>query len=194
MNVDEVRQAFAQKQAVVYSPIGRNPEVYEFIKTVRCVWQGKKIETYVELDDRQRVTEDGRHANSVTVVPIRAISLYGADVPQRKKKEPAKYHKYGRNKIVRLTDEQFRTLREEFPNDWDKWIEKVDSYAESHGKRYDNYLQTIRNWSGRDKQERERSAQNKTKSKFNNYEDTNRPDYSGYADKIIADMLKEDEK
>lgn len=41
---------------------------------------------------------------------------------------------------------------------------------------------------------RVKAAENKQKSKFNNYTDTNKPDYSNFSQQLIEDMLKESEE
>ena len=59
-------------------------------------------------------------------------------------------HMYGTYKNVPFSDEELKTLKEECPNDWEEWIEKVSSWCASNGKRYKNGLATIRNWKQRD--------------------------------------------
>ena len=59
---------------------------------------------------------------------------------------PTVRHKYGRYQNVYLTDEEMRTLRAEFPNDWQQRIEAVSEYVASSGKHYKNFLAVIRTW------------------------------------------------
>ncbi|MDN7145294.1 phage replisome organizer N-terminal domain-containing protein [Liquorilactobacillus mali] len=75
------------------------------------------------------------------------------DIDKDIKKETKKKvrHKHGHYGIVLLTDDQFEKLKNEFPNDWERWIERVDGYCQSTGKKYKDYLATIRNWSKKDK-------------------------------------------
>lgn len=70
---------------------------------------------------------------------------------ETKKKNPPR-HKYGEYKNVLLTDEQLRKLKEEFPDDWERRIDRVSEYCELSGKTYKNYLATIRAWARKDKQ------------------------------------------
>lgn len=65
----------------------------------------------------------------------------------KKKKEKPIKHKYGQYQHVMLSDAEMDKLKAEFPYNWEFWIDKVDSYCESHGVNYSNYLATIRNWS-----------------------------------------------
>lgn len=59
-------------------------------------------------------------------------------------------HKFGDYGKVRLDDEQFLKLKNEFPDDWEARIQKLDDYVASTGKSYKDHLATIRNWAKRD--------------------------------------------
>jgi hypothetical protein len=52
---------------------------------------------------------------------------------------------------VYLSKEKLGKLKSEFPNNWEQWIERVDSYCQSTGKKYKDYLATIRNWDKKDR-------------------------------------------
>ena len=56
---------------------------------------------------------------------------------------------YGEYRNVMLSDEELEKLQTEFP-DWEERIEACSSYCASKGKRYKNYLATIRSWARRD--------------------------------------------
>jgi len=106
-------------------------------------------------------------------------------------------HQYGEYKNVLLSDEELEKLKEEFPNDWQNKIENLSEYIASSGKSYKNHLATIRKWAKADKEkittEPTQAKKAPTKSKFNNYTDTNQTTLT--AEQIIADMLAEaDEK
>ncbi len=62
-------------------------------------------------------------------------------------------HKYGEYKNVLLSDEELKTLQEEFPTDYEERIERLSSYIASTGKKYKNFLATIRNWAKKDKEQ-----------------------------------------
>ena len=59
-------------------------------------------------------------------------------------------HKYGLYENVLLTDEEYEKLREEFPRDYSDRIERLSEYMASTGKKYKNFLATIRNWAKKD--------------------------------------------
>ncbi len=107
----------------------------------------------------------------------------GCSAPQNTK--PTR-HKYGEYQNVLLSDEELEKLKAEFPDDWQSRIENLSEYIASSGKCYKNHLATIRKWA---KADTEKQAEKKTKSKFNNYTDSNKTTLT--ADQIIADMLGE---
>lgn len=59
-------------------------------------------------------------------------------------------HKYGLYKNVLLTDEEYHTIQDEFPLDWNGRIERLSEYIASTGKRYKSHLATIRSWARKD--------------------------------------------
>ncbi len=107
-------------------------------------------------------------------------------------------HKYGEYENVLLSDEELEKVKAEFPDDWQSRIENLSEYIASSGKSYKNHLATIRKWAKADSDKKAseptQGTKTPTKSKFNNYTDTNKPDYSNFADQIIADMLAEAEE
>lgn len=76
---------------------------------------------------------------------------------------------YGQYKNVPLSDEQYSKLKEEFPSNYEEWIEKVSDYVETSGKHYKNYLAVIRNWAKRDAKKVDKRSTPK-KNSFNSHE------------------------
>lgn len=98
-------------------------------------------------------------------------------------------HKYGEYKNVLLSDDELSKLKNEFPNDWEERIEDLSEYMTSSGKKYKNHLATIRSWAKRESKAKETISQ--SRSKFNNYNDTNRHDYGKLQQELIEQMLEE---
>lgn len=71
--------------------------------------------------------------------------------PEPNQSKPVR-HKHGEYSNVLLTDEELAKLKQEYPHDWDKRIERLSSYIASTGKTYKNHLATIRNWARMDKE------------------------------------------
>ncbi len=187
----EAMQAFEEKRAVSYRPYKAFPEItFEYIEAVRRVRSGDKIKLYVELNERRR-TDITKGANSLLVTLPENISLNGAyEIKKKAQRRLPQYHKFGKYKNVLLTDDQMKKLCEKVPN-FDYWIERLSEYMKSSGKRYADHLATIENWVNR-AEEKKKSAATSRKSKFNNYTDTNKPDYSNFSEQILKDMLKEE--
>jgi hypothetical protein len=59
-------------------------------------------------------------------------------------------HKYGSYKNVLLSDEELETLQAEY-DDWFERIERLSEYIASSGKKYKNFLATIRSWARKEK-------------------------------------------
>ncbi len=66
------------------------------------------------------------------------------------KKEKPIRHQYGEYKNVLLSDDELKKLKVEFPDDYQDRIEKLSEYIASTGKKYSNFLATIRNWAKRE--------------------------------------------
>lgn len=62
-----------------------------------------------------------------------------------------KYIYYGEYQNVFFTEEQYKKLINEFPDDYKERIEKLSGYMQSTGKKYKDCLATIRNWARNDK-------------------------------------------
>ncbi|MBR1527764.1 MAG: helix-turn-helix domain-containing protein [Oscillospiraceae bacterium] len=78
------------------------------------------------------------------------IERENALAPEPKKQKEIK-HKFGEYHHVRLTDNQFQKLIEEYgENAINLYIKKVDEYCQQHGKSYKDYNLTIRNWMNKD--------------------------------------------
>lgn len=68
------------------------------------------------------------------------------ETKQKNNKEKNNKKKYGEYGNVLLDDEQYQKLLNEFPNDYKDRIQRLDDYIQSKGKKYKDYLATIRTW------------------------------------------------
>lgn len=187
MTVDEAVRAFRERQSVrcklTVSLPGDFIVDFENIKGYKQSFDdnGKERHSFILVDRRSR---------SQYEVPADSLFV-GEEAPKvkAKKPEPVK-HTYGRYKNVKLTDEQAFALKDKFPKEWDKWIEKLSFYMYNKKATYRDHYATILNWARREEEKMARSAA-PTKSKFNNYTDTNKPDYTNFSEQIIKNMLEE---
>lgn len=60
-------------------------------------------------------------------------------------------HRYGEYKNVLLSDSELEKLKSEFPGDWESRIERLSEYMASSGKKYKDFLATIRSWARKEK-------------------------------------------
>ena len=95
------------------------------------------------------------------------------EVPEAEEHKDLK-HKYGKYNNVLLTDEEIKQLREKLPKDWEKWIEKFSEGLELKGYKYNNHYLAILQWEERSGQKND----DMRNSKFNNYTDTNKTNYT----------------
>ena len=64
----------------------------------------------------------------------------------KQKKEKINKKEYGEFKNVKLSDEEYLKIQKTFPNDYAKRIQSLDDYIQSHGKKYKDFVATLRNW------------------------------------------------
>ena len=57
---------------------------------------------------------------------------------------------YGRYKNIFLTDTELEALKNELPEKWSFYVERLSEYMASKGKSYDNHAATIRRWAASD--------------------------------------------
>lgn len=61
-----------------------------------------------------------------------------------------KHESLGRYKNVFLTKTELSALQTEFPDQWQRYIERLSEYMASTGKAYKNHIATIRRWASTD--------------------------------------------
>ena len=83
------------------------------------------------------------------------ITTYKKDKKEKKEKE---YIYLGEFQNVKFTADELEKLKAEFPRDYQDRIERVSAYCASTGKKYKNYLATIRNWARKDPKPQEEST------------------------------------
>ena len=56
----------------------------------------------------------------------------------------------GEYKNVILSKKEIEDLKEEYPETWMQWVEKLSAYMASTGKTYQKHIATIRLWAMKD--------------------------------------------
>ena len=54
--------------------------------------------------------------------------------------------KYGENQNVLFSDEEYEKVKAYFPNDYEQRIQNLDGYIQSTGKKYKDFVATLKNW------------------------------------------------
>ena len=85
------------------------------------------------------------------------------NVKNDKKRESTRAHTrtYGQFQNVFLTDEEMHELWKQYPDSYERKIERLSQYIESTGKRYDNHYATLLSWLEQD--EKKETAKPKRK-------------------------------
>ncbi|MDE5754779.1 MAG: hypothetical protein K2H89_09615 [Oscillospiraceae bacterium] len=85
--------------------------------------------------------------------------------PRAEKPEKKKYGEYGR---VRLTDEEYNSLLNDFGQKITiRYIQRADDYSQEHKRYYNNNAETIRKWIETDRDNPNRNYRGKDKNKDN---------------------------
>ena len=109
-----------------------------------------ELEKEIEKDKEYRDRESNIELNSDEFNHSPPSLISNSDKNKSSKKEKPIKHKYGEYKNVLLTDEEMEKLKNEFPYDYEKRIERLSEYIASHGKKYSSHLATIRSWARSD--------------------------------------------
>ena len=188
MTKDEAVKAFREKTPVmlIYRDgcSERTDIEYERISAVilRNAANGKEI-VQVELKSKT--------ANSVTVTRPEYVYFKDADAPPSPSESRGIIrHKYGEYKNVLLSDDELDRLKKKFPDTYDSWIQKLSAYIATKGNKYKNHMIVIETWARREAEEKEQRNAVRP-SRFNNYKDTNKPDYSKFGEEVLENMLRE---
>ena len=116
-----------------------------------------------DISSTKESSKDGMKAEAVHTVPSQKAGI------EKKTDERIKEDKriYGEYRNVFLADSDLLRLKEKFPTDYGRRIERLSEYMESSGKTYRNHYLTICQWARRDA---EREKDNPGRRRFENYE------------------------
>ena len=101
----------------------------------------------VEKPDVENPDEDKPDLeNPPQLITNRSKTKESSTEGERKAPSP----RYGQYQNVVLSAVELQKLQEEFPQDWQRRIDRLSEYMASTGKTYRNHLATIRSWARRD--------------------------------------------
>lgn len=104
-----------------------------------------------ELERLRGIAERRGDARATaTLAHIAALIEDAPDILIRPDEDKMKRKKYGKYKNVLLSESELDTLKDEFPETWQSWIEEVSEGVAKSGKKYKNFVAVIRNWARRE--------------------------------------------
>lgn len=104
-----------------------------------------------ELERLRGIAERRGDARAAaTLAHIAALIEDAPEILIRPDEDKMKRKKYGKYKNVLLSESELDTLKDEFPETWQSWIEEVSEGVAKSGKKYKNFLAVIRNWARRE--------------------------------------------
>lgn len=104
-----------------------------------------------ELERLRGIAERRGDARAAaTLAHIAALIEDAPDILIRPDEDKMKRKKYGKYKNVLLSESELDTLKGEFPETWQSWIEEVSEGVAKSGKKYKNFVAVIRNWARRE--------------------------------------------
>lgn len=174
--------------------------VTQILKDVNIIYenvdnQGENVNTQKQIDKINRINDIDETEESITAAYPATATLHkyeqligmvtpavmeGIDFYIRQGVEEAL--------IIRITEyaceqnkRSWQYINAAIRGNMDAGIKSLDAYNRAQADRTANAKKV-------------QSAEDKRTNKFVNYNDTNRPDYSGFTDEIIKEMLEESEK
>ena len=115
---------------------------------------GNQMATKWQPNGNQMATQYSIDKNSVDKCSVDKGSIGENETPS-----PPSPSFYGKYNNVLLSDDDLETLKKDFPDDYDKRIDKLSAYMHSTGKRYDNCAATIQYWAEQDKEKQNNEKQ-----------------------------------
>ena len=104
-----------------------------------------------ELERLRGIAERRGDARAAaTLAHIAALIEDAPEILIRPDEDKMKRKKYGKYKNVLLSESELDTLKDEFPETWQSWIEEVSEGVAKSGKKYKNFVAVIRNWARRE--------------------------------------------
>lgn len=118
-----------------------------------------------ELERLRGIAERRGDARAAaTLAHIAALIVDAPEILIRPDEDKMKRKKYGKYKNVLLSESELDTLKDEFPETWQSWIEEVSEGVAKSGKKYKNFVAVIRNWARRE--EEKKKTENTALSSF----------------------------
>lgn len=128
----KARNALKQYGLIDFKVNGTKATNYKMITIAKSTQESNQI-------GKQVSTQDGKQVRN-TLNKRKETKL----------KKESKKKAYGEYQHVLFSDEEYEKLKAYFPNDYEKRIQSLDEYIQKSGKKYKDFLLTLKTWARRD--------------------------------------------
>ena len=132
----KARNALKQYGLIDFKVNGTKATNYKMITIAKSKQESNQIGKQVSTQDGKQVGKQVRN----TLNKIKETKL----------KKESKKKAYGEYQHVLFSDEEYEKLKAYFPNDYEKRIQSLDEYIQKSGKKYKDFLLTLKTWARRD--------------------------------------------
>lgn len=152
----KARNALKQYGLIDFKVNGTKATNYKMITIAKSKQESNQIGKQVSTQDGKQVGKQVRNTLNKR--------------KETKLKKESKKKAYGEYQHVLFSDEEYEKLKAYFPRDYEKRIQSLDEYIQKSGKKYKDFLLTLKTWARRDgyvpPNEKETNEKEKNKDKF----------------------------
>lgn len=132
----KARNALKQYGLIDFKVNGTKATNYKMITIAKSKQESNQIGKQVSTQDGKQVGKQVRNTLNKR--------------KETKLKKESKKKAYGEYQHVLFSDEEYEKLKAYFPNDYEKRIQSLDEYIQKSGRKYKDFLLTLKTWSRRD--------------------------------------------
>lgn len=132
----KARNALKQYGLIDFKVNGTKATNYKMITIAKSKQESKQIGKQVSTQDGKQVSKQVRNTLNKR--------------KETKLKKESKKKVYGEYQHVLFSDEEYEKLKAYFPNDYEKRIQSLDEYIQKSGRKYKDFLLTLKTWARRD--------------------------------------------
>lgn len=132
----KARNALKQYGLIDFKINGTKATNYKMITIAKSKQESNQIGKQVSTQDGKQVGKQVRNTLNKR--------------KETKLKKESKKKAYGEYQHVLFSDEEYEKLKAYFPNDYEKRIQSLDEYIQKSGKKYKDFLLTLKTWARRD--------------------------------------------
>jgi hypothetical protein len=132
----KARNALKQYGLIDFKVNGTKATNYKMITIAKSKQESNQIGKQVSTQDGKQVGKQVRNTLNKR--------------KETKLKKESKKKAYGEYQHVLFSDEEYEKLKAYFPNDYEKRIQSLDEYIQKSGRKYKDFLLTLKTWARRD--------------------------------------------